>query len=102
MKEARSFISIFLSNYEKINIPQVGRATQSSQKDSNFRLEEKLRDTNNWRSELQSELDAVLGETELLMETRWTLFDLPDRPDQSSSSGTNCYHPLIRPNGLSG
>ena len=55
---------------------EVGRATQSSQKDSNFRLEEKLRDTNNWRSELQSELDAVLGETELLMETRWTLFDI--------------------------
>ena len=49
---------------------EVGRATQSSQKDSNFRLEEKLRDTNNWRSELQSELDAVLGETELLVETR--------------------------------
>ena len=63
------------SNYHR-NISQVGRATQSSQKDSNFRLEEKLRDTNNWRSELQSELDAVLGETELLVETRWALSDL--------------------------
>ena len=75
MKEARSFIDIFLSN-DQGNISQVGRATQSSQKDSNFRLEEKLRDTNNWRSELQSELDAVLGETELLMETRWARPDL--------------------------
>ena len=64
-----------LSNYQG-NISQVGRATQSSQKDSNFRLEEKLRDTNNWRSELQGELDAVLGETELLVETRWALSDL--------------------------
>ena len=50
---------------------EVGRATQASQKDSNFRLEEKLRDTNNWRGELQSEMDAVTAETELLFETRY-------------------------------
>ena len=43
---------------------------QASQKDSNFRLEEKLRDTNNWRGELQAEMDAVTQETEQLLETR--------------------------------
>merc|ERR1719412_401734 len=52
---------------------EVGRATQASQKDSNFRLEEKLRDTNNWRGELQAEMDAVTQETEQLLETRYQL-----------------------------
>ena len=52
---------------------EVGRATQASQKDSNFRLEEKLRDTNNWRCELQTEMDSITGETEMLVETRFQL-----------------------------
>ena len=52
---------------------EVGRATQAAQKDSNFRLEEKLRDTNNWRCELQTEMDHLTGETDLLLETRYQL-----------------------------
>ena len=52
---------------------EVGRATAASQRDSNFRLEEKLRDTNNWRGELQGEMDSLAGETELLVETRYQL-----------------------------
>ena len=39
---------------------EVGQATAASQRDSNFRLEEKLRDTNNWRGELQGELDRKI------------------------------------------
>ena len=69
---------------------EVGRATQSSQKDSNFRLEEKLRDTNNWRSELQSELDAVLGETELLLETRNQLISSIDQTQRPLRVTTAC------------
>ena len=49
---------------------EVGQTTERAQKDSNFRLEEKLRDTNNWRGELQAEADSLAGETELLIETR--------------------------------
>ena len=52
---------------------EVGRATNASQKDSNFRLEEKLRDTNNWRGELQGEMDSLISETDLLLETRYQL-----------------------------
>ena len=52
---------------------EVGRATNASQKDSNFRLEEKLRDTNNWRGELQGEMDSLGTETDLLLETRYQL-----------------------------
>ena len=52
---------------------EVGQATAASQRDSNFRLEEKLRDTSNWRGELQAELDSLAGETELLIETRYQL-----------------------------
>ena len=36
---------------------QVGTATARAQQDSNFRLEEKLRDTNQWRAELQGEVE---------------------------------------------
>ena len=50
--------------------PPAASLLQASQKDSNFRLEEKLRDTNNWRGELQAEMDAVTQETEQLLETR--------------------------------
>ena len=52
---------------------EVGRATNASQKDSNFRLEEKLRDTNNWRGELQGEMDSLISETDLLLESRYQL-----------------------------
>ena len=52
---------------------EVGQATAAAQRDSNFRLEEKLRDTNNWRGELQGEADKLAGETELLIETRYLL-----------------------------
>ena len=40
-------------------IDQVGSATARAQQDSNFRLEEKLRDTNQWRAELQGEVDRL-------------------------------------------
>ena len=36
----------------------MGSATVRAQQDSNFRLEEKLRDTNQWRAELQGEVDT--------------------------------------------
>lgn len=39
---------------------QVNTATSSAQRDSNFRLEEKLRDTENWRGELQGERGNVV------------------------------------------
>ena len=39
-------------------VGQVGSATVRAQQDSNFRLEEKLRDTNQWRAELQGEVDT--------------------------------------------
>ena len=68
----------------------MGRATQSSQKDSNFRLEEKLRDTNNWRSELQAELDGVLAETEQLMETRNQLVSSIDQTQRPLRGTTAC------------
>ena len=42
-----------------IMIDQVGSATARAQQDSNFRLEEKLRDTNQWRAELQGEVDRL-------------------------------------------
>ena len=73
-----------------MDILQVGRATQSSQKDSNFRLEEKLRDTNNWRSELQAELDGVLAETEQLMETRNQLVSSIDQTQRPLRVTTAC------------
>ena len=38
---------------------KVGTATARSQQDSNFRLEEKLRDTNQWRAELQGEVHNI-------------------------------------------
>ena len=38
---------------------KVGTATARSQQDSNFRLEEKLRDTNQWRAELQGEVHKI-------------------------------------------
>ena len=63
---------------------EVGQATAAAQRDSNFRLEEKLRDTSNWRGELQGELDSLAGETELLMEARYQL----------QSSIEQCQRPL--------
>ena len=88
MKEVRGFI--FSTRVIITETFQVGRATQSAQKDSNFRLEEKLRDTNNWRSELQSELDAVLGETELLLETRNQLISSIDQTQRPLRVTTAC------------
>ena len=49
-----------------------------------------MRDTNNWRSELQSELDAVLGETELLMETRNQLLSSIDQTQRPLRVTTAC------------
>ena len=68
----------------------MGRATENSQKDSNFRLEEKLRDTNNWRCELQAELDAVLAETDQLSETRNQLVSSIDQTQRPLRVTTAC------------
>ena len=69
---------------------EVGRATTASQKDSNFRLEEKLRDTNNWRTELQNELDNVVAETEQLVETRNQLESAIDQTKRPLRVTTTC------------
>ena len=69
---------------------EVGRATTAAQKDSNFRLEEKLRDTNNWRTELQNELDNVVGETEQLVETRNQLESAIDQTKRPLRVTTTC------------
>ena len=63
---------------------------QASQKDSNFRLEEKLRDTNNWRGELQAEMDAVTQETEQLLETRSSC-----RDSCSPAAANSCLLPQV-------
>ena len=63
---------------------------QASQKDSNFRLEEKLRDTNNWRGELQAEMDAVTQETEQLLETRSSC-----RHSCSPAAANSCLLPQV-------
>ena len=49
-----------------------------------------MRDTNNWRSELQCELDAVLGETELLLETRNQLISSIDQTQRPLRVTTAC------------
>ena len=69
---------------------EVGRATQASQKDSNFRLEEKLRDTNNWRCELQTEMDSITGETEMLVETRFQLQSSVEQTQRPRRVTTAC------------
>ena len=69
---------------------EVGRATTASQKDSNFRLEEKLRDTNNWRTELQNELDNMVAETEQLVETRNQLESAIDQTKRPLRVTTTC------------
>ena len=63
---------------------------QASQKDSNFRLEEKLRDTNNWRGELQAEMDAVTQETDQLLETRSSC-----RDSCSPAAANSCLLPQV-------
>ena len=69
---------------------EVRRATTAAQKDTNFRLEEKLRDTNNWRNELQNELDSLVTEIEQLIETRNQLESAIDQTKRPLRVTTSC------------